>query len=84
MTLPINTFWRLHLSKRVVVKFPTNGTCRQVGADPGVAFVSLLVEPLHMRIESETVIGVQELASGFICRVFNFIFPCDHFVHHRD
>ena len=30
--------------------------------------MSLLVESLNMRIDSETVIGVQELASGFIRR----------------
>ena len=39
-----------------------------------------------MQIDGETVIGVQELASGFICRRFSFIFPCDYFVlvHHCD
>ena len=43
----------------------------------------LLVKLLHMRIGSQTVTGVQELASDFIRRRFSFIFPCDHFVHHR-
>ena len=44
--------------------------------------MSLLVESLHMRIDSETVIGVQELASGFTRRRFSFIFSCVHSVHH--
>ena len=39
--------------------------------------MGLLVELLHMRIDSETVIGVQELASGFACRGFSFNSPCD-------
>ena len=36
--------------------------------------VSLLVAPLHMRIDSETV--VQELASDFTRRGFSFTFLC--------
>ena len=40
--------------------------------------MSLLVESLHVRIDSETaVIGVQELASDFTRRGFSFIFPYD-------
>ena len=50
----------------------------------GVPTVSLLVESLQIRIDSETVIGVQELASDFIRRGFSFIFPCDYFVHPCD
>ena len=30
--------------------------------------------------DGETVIGEQELASGFMRRGFSFIFPCDYFV----
>ena len=33
-----------------------------------------------MQIDSETVIGAQELASGLTRRGFSFIFPCDLFV----
>ena len=44
--------------------------------------MSLLVESLHMRVDSEMVIGVQELASAFICRGFSIIFPFDNFVHY--
>ena len=39
----------------------------------------LLVKLLHMRIDSGTVTGVQELASGFTRRGFSFIFSCDLF-----
>ena len=47
--------------------------------------MSLLVESLHMRIDGgTTVVGVHELASGFIRRGFSFVFPCDYFVHHCD
>ena len=45
-----------------------------------VEYMRLLVEPLIMRIDNEKVIGVQELASGFIRRGFSFIFPYDLFV----
>ena len=46
--------------------------------------MSLLVESLHMRIGSETVVGVQELVSGFIRRGFSFTILCDYLVHHCD
>ena len=35
----------------------------------------LLVKSLDMRIGSQTVTGVQELASDFIRRRFSFVFP---------
>ena len=41
-------------------------------------------ESLHMRIDSDTVVGVQELASGFIRKGFSFMFPRDCLVHHCD
>ena len=43
--------------------------------------MSLLVDSLHMRIDSVTIIRVQELASGFIRRRLSFIFPCGVFVY---
>ena len=46
--------------------------------------MSLLEGSLHMRIDSETVIGVQGLASDSVCRKFSFITLCNLFAHPCD